>query len=141
MPYVTQAALAGQIPPDFLVEALDDDADGVVDSAAWDALAAAVDEEIDATLGQRYTVPFTGTVPDIVGHAAKILALEGLYQRRGAFGDANPWSARAEALRGTLRSIATGEEPLSPSLDRAKSSVSAITEPARTHSAAGHLFG
>lgn len=139
MAYVTQDDLAGYLPPDFLLEALDDDADGVEDAGLWALLVAAVEDEIDSILGQRYTVPFSSP-PAVVTHSARLLALEALYQRRGVHGDANPWASRAQAQREKLDRIATGEEPLTPDTGRTKPSVSVVSESSRLQSANSHFY-
>jgi len=52
-PYVNMGDVAGRIPGPFLVQALDDNADGLADSEVWDKVAADTAEEIDGALGKR----------------------------------------------------------------------------------------
>jgi len=78
-----------------------------------------------------------------------VLAAELCYQRRNFYGDANPWSARADGIRGTmgqkggqpglLDHIADGSLPLTPEIVRKKPSVSVIVERAKTTSARGAM--
>lgn len=139
MPYVVQAEIEAHLPPQFLVEALDDDGDGTADPDAWDKVAAAVATEIDGTLGQRFAVPFS-PVPAVVSRAAQVFSLEMLYQRRGVPAEGNPWTTPATRLRDKLDAIAKGEEPLTPDIHRANPSVTAVTEPAKSVSSFGHLL-
>jgi phage gp36-like protein len=140
MPYVLQSEIEADIPPAFLLEALDDDNDGAEDPGLWDKVAASVATEIDGTLGQRFTTPFTDPIPALVKQAAKIFALEKLYARRGTPEAQNPWAKQAAAIREKLTMIATGDEPLTPEINRAKPSVTAVTEPAKTTSATGGML-
>lgn len=140
MPYVLQSEIEADIPPTFLVEALDDDNDGQADAGLWDKVAESVATEIDGTLGQRFAVPFSSPIPAIVKQAAKVFSLEKLYARRGTPEAQNPWAKQAAAFREKLTRIAKGEEPLTPEIQRAKPSVTAITEPAKTTSSTGSLL-
>ena len=136
MSYILQSDLEGAVPPDFLVQALDDNRDGVID--AWDAVSAQACEAVDGVLGIRFAVPFS-PAPAVVKRAARVFALELVYLRRGVKGDDNPWTAQADDIRKQLKAIAAGEMPLGPTINRQQPSVSVVTEPARTSSAAGHL--
>jgi phage gp36-like protein len=141
MPYVTQAAIAGSIPRQFLVEALDDDRDGVPDDAVWDQVASEVAMAIDGPLSSRYAVPFDDPdLPPFIGHAARILALELLYARRGTPDDKNPWKPQADATRKTLEAMAEGSVALQIGRDRARPPISVISEPSKTHDTAGRLL-
>lgn len=135
--YVELSDLEAEIPPTFLTEALDDDGDGVID--AWTTVQASACRAVDAALGGRFAVPFPEPYPNVVKEAAVIFAAEKCYTRRGHHDKENPFTARADALRRDLRAIGGGEQPLSPTIERQKPSVSIITEPARTHSASGRM--
>ena len=128
--YLTLTDLSALIPPEFLTQSLDDDADGIID--AWDAVSTAACDEVDAILGVRYAVPLPAPYPAIAIHSARVLAAEACYLRRGAFGERNPFSVPADAIRKTLRSIAAGTLPLDPTIKRPAPTVSIITEPSRT---------
>ncbi len=132
MAYISKSQIAAELPPKFLLEALDDDGDGEEDEGLWDIVEASAAESIDGPLGQRFTVPFSAPVPAIVTKAARVFVLELLYFRRGI--TPNPWENQAKELRAKLNLIAAGEEPLTPAIDRAKPSVSKITEAAKTTS-------
>ena len=128
--YIQLTDLQAVLPQQFLTQALDDDGDGAID--AWDAVRAAAERAVNAALGVRFTVPFTDPIPPIVCEAAFLFAAEACYTRRGVEFDQNPFGKSAATMRATLRQIAAGEMPLSPSIERQKPSVSIITEPSRT---------
>jgi phage gp36-like protein len=137
MAYTTQARLAALVAAEQMVRALDDDGDGVADAGAWEAVEAAAASQVDGRLGQRYGTPVAAPLPALVQEAADVFVAEILYLRRGLAGDANPWTARADAMRARLERIGRGEEPLTATAPSARPSVSAITEPARTVRAGG----
>lgn len=139
MPYVQQADVSVDIPPSFIVEALDDDGDGVADVGLWDQVAAAASTAVDSRLGQRYATPFLQNVPAIVTEAARIFASEMLYNRRGVPKDKNPFAGPANEMRSKLDLIGEGKEPLTPQIQRQAPSASAITERSRTFSRTGAL--
>jgi phage gp36-like protein len=134
MPYLTQAEIEADIPPQFLLEALDDDNDGVADSGLWDKIEVSAAEAIDGVLGQRFTVPFAAPLPAIVKTAARVFILEKLYARRGTKSEDNPWVSQANKLRAKLDLIADGEEPLSPGVQKQNESVTVMKEAAKTTS-------
>lgn len=140
MPYLLKPDIESDIPPAFLTEALDDAGSGVADPALWDKVEASARDEVDGTLGQRFPVPFEAPIPPVVRHAMRVLVLERLYLRRGLSGDSNPWAAQAAKIREKLTRIANGEEPLTPEINRAKPSVTAITEPSKSSSSTGSLL-
>lgn len=139
MAYITQAEIASGLPPQFLLEALDDDGDGEIDAGLWDLVEAEAAEAIDGTLGQRFTVPFTAPLPAVVKRAARVFVLELLYKRRGTAAANNPWAKEADALRAKLDRIADGEEPLSPGANKTNESVTVVKEAARTTAANENL--
>ncbi len=132
--YVLLGQLSALIPPQFLTEALDDNGDGVADPGVFDAVVAAVQQEIDGALGQRFAVPFANPIPAVVADAALVLAGFSLYARRGVAEEKNPFAARAREIRAKLAAIAQGQQPLAPEQRRAQPSASIVTEPARTRS-------
>ncbi len=108
MPYVDYSDLTGQIPPQFLIEALDDDNDGVVD--AWEQVQTSAADDVDALLEGRFTVPLTlNPLPKIIKRAAIAFACELCYRRRGTSDADNPWKGRADAFRKILTSITVGD--------------------------------
>ena len=139
MSYVETTDLVGIIPNTHLTEALDDDQDGVADPGVFDSVADTVSRDIDARLGQRYATPFNYPYPAVVVYAARILALEALYARRGQKDDKNPYGKQAEAQRAKLDAIGAGSQPLQPGAQRAEASATAITTHARTTPGGGQL--
>ncbi len=139
MSYVEPTDLVGLIPNTHLTEALDDDQDGQPDPGVFDSVADTVSRDIDARLGQRYTTPFIYPYPAVVVYAARLLALEALYARRGQKDDKNPYGKQADAQRIKLDAIGAGAQPLQPGQQRAAPSATAITAPAATNPGAGQL--
>lgn len=147
--YVTLAAIKGALPDEITAQLLDDDGTGVPNATVWSAVVASVTREINGKIGQRYPLPLTEPFPELVTNAAFVLAAELCYQRRNFHGDANPWSARADGIRGTmgqkggqpglLDKIADGSLPLTPEIVRKKPSASVITERAKTSSCRGAM--
>jgi phage gp36-like protein len=138
--YITIEDLAGEIPDAFLVEALDDNGDGLADAGAFDTIALKASGDVDALLSGRYSVPFTGTIPALVKQAARVFVLEMLYKKRGVADNANPWSTRANQLRSQLAAIANGTGSLDIKIPRAKPSGTVITERSKTFSSNGSLM-
>ncbi|MGC3991692.1 MAG: DUF1320 family protein [Chthoniobacteraceae bacterium] len=129
--YLTIDDLRGKIPDPFLTEALDDNADGVIEAA--DLVIAQASMAVEALLAGRYQFPLPEgeAVPQIVTYGALILACEACYNRRGFKGDANPYAVEAAALRDQLRAIGEGRIPLAPTIQRAEPSGSLIGERSR----------
>ena len=135
--YVNMTDITGMIPGPFLVQALDDNGDGNADAGVWDQIAQDVADVINGTLGKRYPVPFHNPLPSAVTKAAKTLAAEQIYIRRGKSGKDNPFADKAAAVMTELESIAAGEQPLDPAQNRALPSVTIIGAPATTTSLQG----
>lgn len=95
----------------FFVEHTDDNGDGVEDAGIWDAIAAAASRACDDLLSRRYLVPFSSP-PPLVRQAAAVFALETLHNRRGRYGDENPYGKRADKFRTQLHDIAGGNGSL-----------------------------
>lgn len=133
MAYVELSDVEGKIPSKFLIQALDDDNDGAIDTGIFELVQAQAGQEIDGRLGQRYEVPFVSPLPALVSLAALIFACEGVYARR-VVPDQNPFKAQADGMRSKLDEIAKGEQPLTPEIQRKQPSVSVITSPSRTFS-------
>ena len=139
--YTTLDQVKAKLPADFLLEALDDDKDGLTDADVWQAVAEDAADPVDARLGKRYAVPFDPlALEPIVKSSSLLFVLETLYQRRG-YGteETNPYLVSARAARKELNEIGDGKVPLTPEQKRPHRSVSVVTEPARTSSAHGHL--
>jgi phage gp36-like protein len=139
MPYVALTDLHSIIPPQHLLEALDDDEDGVIDAGVWELIQAQAGTDVDGLLGQRFPVPFVAPLPALVATAARIFAAEAIHHRRGLHGDKNPFTTQANQLRSKLGRIGNGEESLTSESRRAAPSASIVAEAARTFSATGRL--
>lgn len=145
--YVTLAQIKAGLPDEITAQLLDDTGAGTADGAAWAAIVAAVAREINGKVGQRYTLPFTDPQPDILCNAAFVLAAELCYQRKGFYGDANPWTERADGIRGTvgqkggqeglLDRIASGDLPLTTTTKKANAPAVAVLETSKVTPAAG----
>lgn len=135
--YTTRAEIEAELPPRDILRALDDDKDGVEDDDLFDQILANAAADVDGILGQRFAVPFTGTVPPIVTRASRLLVLQKLYARRGV---EFPQASALEDILARLGRIAAGAEPLAPEVQRAKDSVSVITEDSRVHSNYGGVL-
>lgn len=139
MPYITIESIKSRIPNSTLIEALDDDGDGVIDVDVVAALLIDTDDSVNAILGQRFSVPFPSPVPAVVIDAARTFCLELVYLRRGYHTDEeNPWALKARRMREKLTKIASSDEPLTPTT-KGKGSVKIISEPSRTQSSGGYL--
>lgn len=131
MPYLVRADVESKIPPATIVEALDDDNDGIEDYELWDKLAATIDNDIDGALSQRYPLPLAAP-PAYLRAGACVLACETLFQRRGIAADQNPFTSAANKFRAKLDALSTGKESLIVGAAPAKPPISIITEPAGT---------
>jgi hypothetical protein len=127
MPYTTQAQLETEIPPPHLIEALDDDGDGVADAGQLDAVIASASQAVDALLSPRFSVPFADPAPAPVREAAFAFAGEKIYLRRPQ-GERNPFKTRADFWREHLAKIGRGEAELDAATVRAFTPGAAITE-------------
>lgn len=94
------------LPPQRLIEALDDDGDGEVDASAWQAVRVAAEDRLQTAFG--------GPVPPeyvrVAEHARKMFELETLYLRRGIAGSDNPFASAAQDAEERLRALASGDE-------------------------------
>lgn len=105
--YFSQTDLEALIPSAFLVQALDDDNDGVIDAFA--VVQEQAQGEVDAYLEPRFPVPLSAPIPRLVAKAAVTLAAELCYRRRGTPDADNPWVSSAKAMRSILTKIGQGE--------------------------------
>jgi phage gp36-like protein len=118
------------IPSPFLVQALDDSGVGSINPEVWNQIAQDTADEIDGQLGKRYPVPFTPPFPPLVIRAAKLIAVDRIYKRRGQ--EKNPYQQEIENVRKELESVATGAERLTyPGTSVEGSPATAITLPSR----------
>jgi len=110
MPYVSQSDLTGMIPAPLLAAALDDAETGSANPAVWQQIAQDTQDEIDGVLGKLYPIPFQTPLPAFITRAAKLLAADRIYKRRGA--EKNPYEAEAIGIRKELLSIGEGDSRL-----------------------------
>jgi hypothetical protein len=94
--YVAQTDLLAFIPSQFLIDAMDDNGDGVADPGVWDGISADVDIAVDSILDENKVVlPLVPPYPEPVISVARFMALDRLYLRRGVQpGEHNPWNKR-----------------------------------------------
>lgn len=122
MSYASSARIAMLIPRQDLDALLDDEALGASNeqiAVRESAILAGVDEVIDAQLQGLYPVPFTGTVPPLVGQIADRLAAVAIYSRRP--GELPPTvKALAEWAEDRMRRIIRREIQLLPAGEPAK---------------------
>ena len=136
--YIIMSDLAAELPGKFLIQALDDNQDGLADTDVFASIQNAVKEEIDGKLEQKYDVAQFGTNPPaLVRSIARTLACETLYRRRGIDEKNNPYTDRAKAARAKLNAIAKGDELLFPQAKQANESGTVIAEDAKTVSKSG----
>lgn len=136
------------MPEQFTAQLLDDHQVGAADPSVWAEIVLAVEGEIDGKLAQRFALPLAEPTPKLIVDAAFVLAAELLYQRRGYYDEQNPWTKRANTIRGTqgqqggqpglLDRIASGEVPLTIATPAARPPATAITEPSRLSSGYGN---
>lgn len=116
MAYITQSDIAGQVPAAFLLQALDDDGDGLADAGIWDGIVSAAQNEIDGRLAAAYSVPFSSPVPALIKAVCSVLALWLVYKRRGITGAANPWDELANKWLDKLNKVGEGKETIDVNL-------------------------
>jgi phage gp36-like protein len=134
MAYIQLTDLKGKIPTDKLIQALDDNEDGAIDNDVWAQIQSDVQVEIDGFLGQRYATPFIDPLPAVVKSAARVFAIEAVYERRNLLSEKSPERVAAQNTRKKLAAIAAGDEPLAPEQQRAKPSGVVISEKSKTQS-------
>lgn len=141
MSYLTTSDLESLVPPDWLTEALDDDADGTADAGT--AVIAWAGKEIEAELGPVYGAPI-----DVSGNAQLAallnsigvgLALEALYIRRPTVEPSKVITGLIKASREKLRLLAERKHPLSPSRAPVDAPVSVISEDNPAYAGLGRL--
>ena len=113
MSYCTEQDIADEIGGwPRLNDALDDDADGRVESGLLDRLISSASNAIDGFLQGRYITPLS-PVPAIAIEANIVFTVEKIYNRRKQGPDEkNPYEDRANKLRQRLKDIADRKESL-----------------------------
>lgn len=98
--------LAGEMPPEQIVQALDDNKDGEADASAWALVQSGADERIRDCFGGPTPAKFSQTT----AFARKVFILETLFTRRGFVGRENPYAGKADGAERRLRALAGGSE-------------------------------
>jgi phage gp36-like protein len=111
MAYITQQNLLAAIQTDMLANGLNDTNAGVADAALFTEIYTAAENEIHGFLEARFHLPFA-SAPALVKNAALVFCAEAVFARRGISTDANPFAARAKALRERLAAVQKGEARL-----------------------------
>lgn len=124
MAYTSQTDIEAVLPPKFLTDALDDDANGTADAGILTAVLGVVDNEINGLITPTVELPLSSPYPARIKHAALVLACDVLYRRRGIPDEGNPWAERATAIRTDLEKVGRGEL----ALDAASALVAGFTE-------------
>jgi phage gp36-like protein len=110
MAYFELSDLEALIPPTFLTQALDDDADGEID--AFTAVQAQACRMVDEILESRFSVPFN-PVPNKIKGAAVLFACWLCYARRGTPEKDNPFDRSKSGMEKKLEKIEAGDLGLS----------------------------
>lgn len=110
MSYFVLSDLEALIPPTFLTQALDDDADGEID--AFTAVQAQACRMVDDLLESRFNVPFD-PVPNKIKGASVVFACWICYARRGVPEKDNPFANSKSAIERKLEKIEAGDLGLS----------------------------
>lgn len=120
--------LAGDMPEQAIIAALDDDRDGLADAKAFDAALASANARAEAIFG--------GAVPQqyapAADYAVRVFLLDLLFRRHGDGEEKNPWAKLAEAQEARLRALAAGTEAIDASSDGI-----VISKPARIYNSEG----
>ena len=110
MSYFELEDLEADIPPDFLVQALDDNADGEID--AFTKVQTRACQMVDSLLESRFNVPFN-PVPSKIKQAAVLFACWLCYARRSVPEKDNPFANSKSAIERKLEKIEAGDLGLS----------------------------
>ena len=128
MTKITIDDLTGDMPEQILIQALDDDRDGLADEKAFRAALASANERAEAIFGGA--VPAQYAQP--VDYAVRVFLLDLLYRRHGDDDGKNPWAKPAEAQEARLRALAAGTESIDGTTDGV-----VISKPAKIYNALG----
>lgn len=107
MAYCTLTDLEKLVPEDELVQLTDDAGAGTVDAGVVAAAIEDADEEVDAFLAVRYSLPLA-TVPALVRRISGSLAICQLYSRRSHLKLPESWKDKCDRARRLLETIAKG---------------------------------
>ncbi len=137
MSYFTLSDLETLIPAGWVVEALDDDADGESDALLFDQVRTLAEAEVNGKIGRRYAVPLSpaegSSLAQWLQHATSMLAAGLCYKRREVW-DRCPYQDEIKDIRKDLDKIAAGDMPLDVGEERAIPSAEIISDPSRVNS-------
>ena len=122
--------LAGDMPEQMIIAALDDDRDDVADGKAFDAALASANARAEAIFGGAVPKRYSATAD----YAVRVFLLDLLYRRRRTPEGENPWARQAEAQEARLRALAAGTEAIDGTADGA-----VIEKPAHIYNSTGVL--
>ena len=122
--------LAGDMPEQTLIQALDDDRDGLADEKAFRAALASANARAEAIFGGAAPAQYATAVD----YAVRVFLLDLLYRRHGDADEKNPWAKQAEAQEARLRALANGTEAIDGTTDGV-----VISKPARIFNSTGVL--
>lgn len=108
MPYATLTDLLRRVPEETLIQLTDDISGTDVNEDIVDTAISEADEEIDAYLSMRYSLPFAST-PAIVVRMSADLAVCRLYARCGHIELPKQWEERRQAVGRMLEKLAEGK--------------------------------
>lgn len=133
--YVNRSWVETKVPSQHLLEALDDDGDGVEDDGLFDKLAESVSGDVDSIIGADATVGAA-----LRTSAANIFFCATIYKRRGVGDAANPWAGDATKMTKKLEAIATGEQRIEPTPAPSHGTTRVVTEQAKSYPKSGRLI-
>lgn len=128
--YVSLTDLEAKLPAVHLVDAFDDNNDGIADRGVVDKACEQASEEVDAYLVGRYTCPIDEPNA-LVRRAALLFALSIVYERRGAE-IPGPLASDLKAVQATLGKIQDNELSLDAAAESASGSGAVVTSPMAT---------
>jgi phage gp36-like protein len=128
MAYVTRSQVEDKVPPPVLLDALDDDGDGVEDDGRFDSVVSTASQEVDGYLAGLFTVPFDDPAPPKVRHASLVFVLELIYSRRSVDERSNPYAAQGKFWREHLQKVGNRDLPMDAAVDKAFVPGAAIVE-------------
>ena len=122
--------LAGDMPEEMIIAALDDDRDGFADEKAFGAALASANARAEAIFGGAVPAQYA-TAAD---YAVRVFLLDLLYRRRRTPDGENPWAKLADEQEARLRALASGTEAIDATTDGA-----VIEKPAHIYNSTGVL--
>ncbi len=120
--------LAGYMPVQLIIAALDDNQTGVADEKAFRAVLASANARAEAIFGGAVPAQYSGAAD----YAVRVFVLDLLYRRHGDSDEKNPWARRADEQAARLRALASGTEAIDTTSDGA-----VIAKPAKIYNSLG----